>query len=179
MGIAVGLFVPNKEDGTPQAPGVNPFQVRVDRSKACRWAACGRAGERACVRAATRRTATTRERQLRGRAGRVEREAGVPTSEVGVVNFQYQPGDLSMVSMTGVPTVKLGSTLRFTNLEAAVDLPHRHVVRLPLPRPDRERHSRSRTGGRSGRRGRLRLVRDGRRRPRSSRPSRRSTTSSR
>jgi plastocyanin len=39
---------------------------------------------------------------------------------VGVVNFQYQPGDLSMVSMTGVPTVKLGTNLRFTNLEGGL-----------------------------------------------------------
>jgi len=34
-----------------------------------------------------------------------------------VANFQYQPGDMSMISMTGVPTVKLGSDLRFENLE--------------------------------------------------------------
>ena len=30
MGIAVSLFVPNDEDGKPQAPGVNPFQAKAD-----------------------------------------------------------------------------------------------------------------------------------------------------
>ena len=38
--------------------------------------------------------------------------------------------------MTGVPTVPLGSNLSFTNLDGSVDLPHGHLLRLPLPRPD-------------------------------------------
>ena len=41
--------------------------------------------------------------------------------------------------MTGVPTVKLGSTLRFTNFEGIGDLPHGHVVPIPVHGPDRRR----------------------------------------
>ena len=36
---------------------------------------------------------------------------------MAIADFLYEPGDLSTISMTGVPTVKLGSTLNFNNLE--------------------------------------------------------------
>ena len=78
MGIAVSLFVPNKEDGTPRAPGVNPFQVRVDRSKACRSGGLrARKGAPVSGRLPDARPLPG-ERQLRRCAGRVEREAGCP-----------------------------------------------------------------------------------------------------
>src|SRR3954468_6421142 len=35
MGIVVGLLVPNKPDGTPQAPGVDAFSAPVDSSERC------------------------------------------------------------------------------------------------------------------------------------------------
>src|SRR5207302_823531 len=54
-----------------------------------------------------------------GPAGTWNARSGVGTNSVAVVDFQYQPGDLSMISMTGVPTVKLGTALRFTNMEGA------------------------------------------------------------
>lgn len=36
---------------------------------------------------------------------------------MGILDFLYLPGDLSLISMTGVPSVKLGTDLRFTNAE--------------------------------------------------------------
>ena len=42
---------------------------------------------------------------------------GAQTSQVAIGDFLYAPGDLSTISMTGVPTVKLGDTLGFTNLD--------------------------------------------------------------
>jgi hypothetical protein len=44
-------------------------------------------------------------------------KTGQATSSVGIVNFLYNPGDLTTISMTGVPTVKLGSVLRFVNAD--------------------------------------------------------------
>jgi hypothetical protein len=45
---------------------------------------------------------------------------GSATSAVGILNFLYNPGDLTTISMTGLPTVKLGTTLRFSNLDGAL-----------------------------------------------------------
>jgi len=38
---------------------------------------------------------------------------------VNILDFLYEPGDLSMIDMTGVPTVKLGDTLNFNNVDGA------------------------------------------------------------
>ena len=119
MGITVSLLVPNDEAGKPQAPGVNPFQARADNSKGCksRGLRAKKGGPRLCLRGYPTH-GHYKENGYYGEAkGEWNARSGLPTSEVGVVNFQYQPGDLSMVSMTGVPTVQLGSKLRFTNLE--------------------------------------------------------------
>jgi hypothetical protein len=119
MGIAVALFVPDKEDGTPQAPGVNPFQTRGDRSIDCRSGGLGaKRAPRVCKGGGYPTHGHYAENGNHTTpAGEWNARSGTQTNEVGVVNFQYQPGDLSMISMTGVPTVPLGSTLRFTNLE--------------------------------------------------------------
>jgi hypothetical protein len=52
-----------------------------------------------------------------GPEGEWTAERGQATNDVAVGGFLYTPGDLTTVSMTGTPTVKLGSTLRFTNFE--------------------------------------------------------------
>jgi hypothetical protein len=44
-------------------------------------------------------------------------QPGSQTSQVSIADFLYAPGDLSMISMTGIPTVKLGSNLDFLNIE--------------------------------------------------------------
>jgi hypothetical protein len=122
MGISVSLFVPNKEDGTPQAPGVNPFQARGDKSKTCKSGGLqAKNGPRLCHGGGYPTHGHYPENGYYGEAkGEWNARRGMETNEVGVVNFQYQPGDLTMVSMTGVPTVPLGSKLRFTNLEGGL-----------------------------------------------------------
>lgn len=54
-----------------------------------------------------------------GPAGQWTGRPGSPTSDVAVANFVYTPGDLTTLSMTGVPQVKLGTKLRFTNVEGS------------------------------------------------------------
>jgi plastocyanin len=120
MGIAVTLFVPNNPDGTPQAPGVNPFQAKADTSDGCKSGGIRAAQPRLCDKGRPTHGHYPENGNYGGAQGEWNAKTGSPTSDVGVVNFQYQPGDLSMVSMTGVPTVKLGSNLRFTNLEGGL-----------------------------------------------------------
>jgi plastocyanin len=120
MGIAVTLFVPNKPDGTPQAPGVNPFQAKADTSDGCKSGGLKAPRPTLCDKGLPTHGHYPENGNYGGAQGEWNAKAGSPTTDVGVVNFQYQPGDLSMVSMTGVPTVKLGTNLRFTNLEGGL-----------------------------------------------------------
>jgi plastocyanin len=120
MGISIALFVPNKADGTPQAPGVDPFQTKVDNSLGCKTGGIQAKVKRLCLRGYPTHGHYAENGNYGGPQGAWNAKEGSPTDNVAVVNFQYQPGDLSMISMTGVPTVKMGSTLRFTNLEGGV-----------------------------------------------------------
>jgi plastocyanin len=120
MGISIALFVPDKADGTPQAPGVNPFQTKVDNSRGCKTGGIQAKTRRLCLRGYPTHGHYPENGNYGGAQNAWNAKEGSSTDNVAVVNFQYQPGDLSMISMTGVPTVKMGSTLRFTNLEGGV-----------------------------------------------------------
>ena len=130
MGIAVALLAPDTPDGKPTARGVNPFKAPRDRSKRCKSGGLTAKRPTLCDQglpsptATCPRTTTTAARATRGR-----RPRGAPTEHVTIANFLYAPGDLTTIEMTGVPTVKLGDTLDFTNVDGAVDLPHGHLVR--------------------------------------------------
>jgi hypothetical protein len=135
MGIVVGLIAPDGADGTPSAAGVDPFAVKHDRS-----AGCSTGGLRATRIVRSRRT--NRRRRVAaprlcergvvthghypengnygGPSGSWRAHRGSQTSQVAIADFVYAPGDLSMISMTGVPTVKLGSRLNFLNVEGPV-----------------------------------------------------------
>ena len=122
MGIAVGLLVPNDEQGRPQAPGIDPLVATatnaVDRRDECPSGGIEAKKPKLCDKGIPTHghyKENGNYGEARGAWGDVR--TGSQTSEVGVVDFLYMPGDLSMISMTGVPTVKLGSTLRFTDLE--------------------------------------------------------------
>jgi hypothetical protein len=118
MGIAIGLFVPNKEDGTPQAPGIDPFQAKVDKTEGCKSGGLLAKKPKLCQKGYPTHGHYPENGYYGGADGTWSNpQPGVQTNDVAVVNFQYQPGDLSMLSMTGLPTVKLGTDLRFTNLE--------------------------------------------------------------
>jgi hypothetical protein len=118
MGIAVTLLVPNREDGTPQAPGLNPLKATKDRRNECPSGGLQAKRRRLCDKGIP----THGHYKENANAGRAAGEwsnprRGAPTSNVAVVDFLYEPGDLSTLSMTGLPTVKLGTKLRYTNLE--------------------------------------------------------------
>ena len=52
-----------------------------------------------------------------GAEGKWEARARGNGNQVSIADFLYVPGDLSTRTSTGIPTVKLGETLRFTNFE--------------------------------------------------------------
>jgi plastocyanin len=120
MGIAVTLMAPHTEDGKPTAPGVDPFKAPVDRSKVCKSGGVKAKRPKLCNQAGIVTHGPLVENDNYGGAqGEWTATAGAPTDNVAIANFLYAPGDLSTIEMSGVPTVKLGETLDFTNLDGA------------------------------------------------------------
>jgi plastocyanin len=121
MGIAVTLLVPNRENGKPQAPGLNPFRAPRDRSKKCESGGLTGKRETLCDQGLYPTHGPLPENDNAGGtgAGKWEAETGDPTNGVTIADFLYVPGDLSMIEMTGVPTVGVGNTLDFLNVDGA------------------------------------------------------------
>jgi plastocyanin len=118
MGIAVTLLVPNTPEGKPNAPGVNPFKAPRDRSKRCKSGGLTAKRPKLCDQGlAVTHGHLPENDNYGGPEGEWKAKTGSPTGEVGIADFIYAPGDLSTIEMTGVPTVKLGDTLNFTNFE--------------------------------------------------------------
>jgi hypothetical protein len=118
MGIAVTLLVPDRQNGKPRAPGVNPFRVRRDHSKKCRSGGLRADRPTLCDQGLMPTHGPLPENNNPGgAAGQWEAKTGSPTSRVTIADFLYLPGDLSMIEMTGVPTVSLGQTLDFYNAD--------------------------------------------------------------
>ena len=121
MGIAVSLLVPDDpKTGKRRAPGVNPFTTPLDRSKDCML----RGGIKAprpvlCDKGIVTHGHLVENANRGGASGKWEAKSSGESSEVGIADFLYLPGDLSMRTSMGIPTVGLGDTLRFTNAESA------------------------------------------------------------
>jgi hypothetical protein len=118
MGIAVTLLAPDTQAGQPTAPGVDAFTAPKDSSVDC--SSGGLPGGTLCDRGIVTHGHLSENDNYGGPSGKWSAERGQATGDVGIADFLYLPGDLSTISMTGVPTVKLGSKLRFTNLEGAL-----------------------------------------------------------
>ena len=136
MGIVIAGIAPNDPDGKPTAPGLNPFKVPLDRSKECtslRQRITGpvsdlsKIGMKArrpslCLRGIPTHGHQEANGNFGGPGGAWTARDGQPTEDVAIGAFQYYPGDLSTVRSTGVPTVRLGTELTFTNWEGAAIL---------------------------------------------------------
>jgi len=117
MGIAVALLVPNKLDGTPQAPGVDPFTTLKDTSDGCKSGGVEANPPRLCDKGVVTHGHLTENGNHAGARGSWNASRGSPTGHVNIADFLYAPGDFSTISMSGVPTVPLGTQLKFLNLD--------------------------------------------------------------
>ena len=119
MGIAVALIAPFDDNGKPTAPGVDIFDSTWTTPEGP-WSDakdCGPVNGTLCKEGAVTHGHYPENGSYGGPSGEWVPQRGQPTSEVGIANFLFAPGDLSTKSMMGIPTVKLGTNLRFTNLE--------------------------------------------------------------
>ena len=122
MGIIVGLLVPEDANGNKQAPGLNPFTAPVDTSERCDSGGLMAATPTLCPNGIYETHGHYKENGYRGgAAGTLNPPANGPfsgeTKEVGIADFLYLPGDLNTADTLGIPKVKLGTNLRFTNIE--------------------------------------------------------------
>jgi hypothetical protein len=125
MGIAVAFLVPDDANGNPQAPGVDPFTATADTSEDCASGGVQASPPTLCDKGVLTHGHLHENDNYGGPTGTtLAAPKGVATSDVGIADFLYTPGDLSMIAMTGLPTVKLGSQLRFTNMDTALDVYH-------------------------------------------------------
>jgi hypothetical protein len=115
MGISVTLLAPDTPDGKPTAPGVDPFQAGRDNSANCQ------SGPGIDGKLCTQGLVTHGHYKENGNhglgSGKWVYKPGQQTSSVSIADFQYFPGDLSSAGTAGVPTVKLGTNLKFFNGE--------------------------------------------------------------
>jgi hypothetical protein len=120
MGIAVTLLAPD-ENGKPTARGVNPFKVKRDRSKRCKSGGLTAKRPTLCDQGLLVTHGHLPENDNYGAPGDAwKASSGPQASDVTIANFLYNPGDLTTIEMSGVPTVPLGETLNFHNAEGAV-----------------------------------------------------------
>jgi hypothetical protein len=115
MGIAVAIMAPDTPEGKPTAPGVDPFRAPRDNTPNC--ASGGARAGKLCTGKLLTHGHYTENGNHSGPSGHWTLPTGGPANDVGIVDFTYLPGDLS--SGRPIPSVKLGTKLRFTNLEGA------------------------------------------------------------
>jgi hypothetical protein len=126
MGIAVALLAPDDPDGTPTAPGVNPFDpaVAYDPSPDCASGGITATPPTLCDKGIVTHGHLAENDNFGGAEGEtLEAEAGGATSRVDIAAFLYYPGDLSMLSM-GIPTASTGQQVTFTNWDSLIDVYH-------------------------------------------------------
>jgi hypothetical protein len=116
MGIVVALLAPD-DNGKPTARGLDPFTAKKDHSDGCRSGGLAARRARLCDKGTETHGHLSENGNHSGPAGSWNAPKGQPASDVGIADFLYAPGDLSTISMTGVPTVKLGNSLRFSNAD--------------------------------------------------------------
>jgi hypothetical protein len=117
MGIAITLLAPDTPNGQPTAPGVDPFQARRDRSVDCKSGPA--INGKLCDVGIVTHGHYKENGNPGGPSGTWSAKPGPSADRVAIANFLYAPGDLSMLSMTGLPKVKLGTDLQFANTEGA------------------------------------------------------------
>ncbi|HWL35603.1 MAG TPA: hypothetical protein VNQ77_05365 [Frankiaceae bacterium] len=126
MGITLAWISPDTPADQPTAPGVDPFAADTvrDPSLGCTSGGLLAATPTLCDNGWVTHGHLKENDNFGGPSGTLEAERGSETDRVDIASFLYAPGDLSLVAMTGIPTVKRGSQLTFTNADAFANVYH-------------------------------------------------------
>jgi len=129
MGISVALFAPNDAHGRPTAKGLNPFTARRDTSFECQSGfsasrSIGLARGELCDKGVPTHGHLPESGNFGGASGTLPTKVGPAITDIPIAGFTYLQSDLGQLATTGIPTVKMGQSLRFINLDAAADVYH-------------------------------------------------------
>ena len=138
MGIVVGLLVPDKADGSPGAPGVDPFTTLKDTSKGCKSGGLKATPQRLCDKGFVTHGHMVGERKPRRGRRDLERPHGLAHGR-----RERRDRRLPLRARRLQHALDVRRAHRAPRLQRALherrrrhDLPHRDLLRLPLPRPD-------------------------------------------
>jgi plastocyanin len=129
MGISVALFAPTDAQGRPTAKGLDPFKARRDTSFECQSGFStsrnvGLARGLLCDKGVPTHGHLPESGNFGGPNGTLPTKAGPAITDIPIAGFTYLQSDFGQLSSTGIPTVKMGQSLRFLNLDAAADVYH-------------------------------------------------------
>ena len=136
MGIAIAFIAPDAPDGAPSAPGVDPFAPGTAADTSANCDSGGVAAGALCDKGVPTHGHLAENDNFGGAEGGISAQRGSPTDRVDIAAFLYAPGDLSMISMTGIPTARPGQKVTFTNFDTGIDVYH-SVTSCTFPAPDR------------------------------------------
>jgi hypothetical protein len=123
MGIAVAYIAPDNANGTPTAPGLDPFAAPFDPSPTCDSGGLPKGV--LCDKGVVTHGHMPEAGNYGGINGTtLPSKKGQTVSHIDITGFTYAQGDLSTLNVTGIPQVKLGSTLSFWNEDASADVYH-------------------------------------------------------
>ena len=131
-----------RERKADKRPASTPSRRRTTARRAAAPADCTASARPSATRACIRPTGTCpRTTTTAGRPAPGARRRGRRHPSVAIANFLYLPGDLSTMTMTGIPHGEARARRsNFTQLRGRGDLPHGHLVRAsrawarPAPR---------------------------------------------
>jgi plastocyanin len=123
MGIVVAYVAPDKPDGTPTAPNLDPFSA-TSNDTSTDPAQCLGAGVLCDKGTVTHGHMDEAKNHGGGNVTPLSAMPGQVADHVHIGGFLYTPGDLTTINVTGIPTVKLGQKLEFVNEDAALDVYH-------------------------------------------------------
>lgn len=124
MGIIVSWLVPDGPAGT-QAPGLDPMKAAVDSSEGCTSGGLLAKVPTICDRGVVTHGHMAEAAHKGGPNGTLQPRIGSRAARVYMTGFSYQPEDANGLPLgTGVPTVPLGGSLTFDNVDASADVYH-------------------------------------------------------
>ena len=119
MGIAIAWLAPG------DSSGVNPFAVAHDGSATCSSGGLAATPPTLCEKGAVTHGHLP-EASHYGGPDQVpaSHRLGPSVSHIGIAGFSFLPGNQGTETTPGIPTIRLGSSLTFDNLDAAADIYH-------------------------------------------------------
>jgi hypothetical protein len=127
MGISVALLAPDLPSGTAAAPNVDPFAPGLffDTSSDCASGGLQAAVPSLCDKGVVTHGHLHENDNFGGPSGSgLTAKRGKASPGVAIGSFLYTPGDLSMISMTGIPLAKKGQQFTFMNFDSSIDVYH-------------------------------------------------------